>query len=79
MWVGLREVRKFAVVTAREGPYGIVVSLDGRWLYVTDIEGDRVLILNAKTGVAQKRIDVVASPRSVVVFPRGGPSLCGRI
>ncbi len=68
---GLREVRKFAVVTAREGPYGIVVSLDGRWLYVTDIEGDRVLILNAKTGVAQKRIDVVASPRSVVVSPGG--------
>ncbi len=67
----LREVRKFPVITARDGPYGIVVSPDGGRLYVTDIDGDQVLVLDAGTGVVQKRIDVVASPRSLAVSSRG--------
>ncbi len=67
----LREVRKFPVSTARDGPFGIVVSPDGGRLYVTDIDGDEVLVLNAETGVVQKRIDVVASPRSVALSPEG--------
>ncbi len=64
-------VSNMAVSTTGEGPFGIALSPDNQRLYVTDIDANQVLVLNAKTGAIQTRINAVSSPRSLVLSPDG--------
>jgi len=66
-----REHRRIPVPTEGDGPYGVAVGASGDRLYVTDIDGDQVLVLDLGTGSLLTRIDVVASPRSLAISPDG--------
>ena len=68
----LREVRRLAVSTTRDGPFGVASDPDGRRIYVTDIDAEQVLVVDTQTGLTTARIPVVASPRSLAADPSGG-------
>ena len=67
----LEEIRRFPVTSVSEGPFGVVASPDNRFIYVTDIGGNRVIVLKAATGGVEAHIDVVASPRSLAISSLG--------
>ncbi len=67
----LQEIRRLAVTSTSDGPFGVVASPDNRFIYVTDIGGNRVIVLEARTGSVAAHINVVASPRSLAISSSG--------
>jgi YVTN family beta-propeller protein len=63
-------LRTLPNITFGAGPYGIADTPDGR-LFVTDLNANAVLEVDAQSGSVLATISVVASPRSLAVSPTG--------
>jgi YVTN family beta-propeller protein len=62
-------IATIALTGANVRPMGVVVSPDGRWVYVTYGRGGTVVAIDTATNMPVGSVEVGAGPRGVAIVP----------